>query len=113
MRRAARTDANQAEIVKALRQAHISVLVLSDVGKGVPDLLVAYQGESTLPEVKRPGHERDLTPDQVEFHATWRGRAKVVTSVGEALDVVLALDGAEAGRGVGGGGGVDGLDERP
>ena len=37
MRRAARTDANQAAIVDALRSVGCSVVSLSAVGKGVPD----------------------------------------------------------------------------
>lgn len=93
MRRAAKTDANQAAIVSALRQVGCSVLPLHAVGKGCPDLLVASApyGEMVLIEVKdgnKPPSARKLTPDQVEFHASWRGRIAVVCNVREALEAV-------------------------
>jgi Holliday junction resolvase len=49
-RRAARRDANEAEIVEALRAAGAKVWPIS--GPGIPDLLVAYQGRFLLLEVK-------------------------------------------------------------
>lgn len=92
MRRAAKTDENQGEIVAALRLVGCSVLPLHAVGKGCPDLLVTDVNKSTfLMEVKdgaKSPSRRQLTPDQVEFHASWRGRIVVVTSVREALEAV-------------------------
>ncbi len=83
-------DENQAEIVAALRLVGCSVLPLHAVGKGCPDLLVA-KGETILMEVKdgsKPPSARKLTPDQVEFHASWRGRIVVVCNVREAMEAV-------------------------
>lgn len=94
MRRAAKVDANQAEIVRVLRQAGCGVLDLSAVGKGCPDLLVHgpfYPWKHHLLEVKdgaKPPSARKLTPDQERFHAAWKGWIHVVTSPAEALDVV-------------------------
>lgn len=91
MRRAARTDRNQAEIVQALRDAGCSVLPLHAVGGGCPDLLVARHGVNYLIEVKdgsKPPSRRTLTPDQIEFFDTWRGEAAVVSNVDAALRVV-------------------------
>jgi hypothetical protein len=91
MRRAAAVDKNQATIVAALRTVGCSVLPLHAVGQGCPDLLVARLGEMVLLEVKdgdKPPSARKLTPDQVEFHATWRGRIAVVCNVKEALEAV-------------------------
>lgn len=91
MRRAAKVDQNQASIVQALRTVGCSVLPLHAVGHGCPDLLVARAGDMVLIEVKdgaKPPSARKLTPDQVEFHASWRGRIAVVTSVREALEAV-------------------------
>ena len=47
MRRAARTDSNHEEIVKALRAVGATVQSLAGVGHGVPDLLVGYQGKTS------------------------------------------------------------------
>ena len=46
--RAAKIDANQNEIVDALRKAGCSVQILSSVGKGCPDILVGRGGRNYL-----------------------------------------------------------------
>ncbi len=69
---AKRTDANQAEIVKTLRQAGADVYDLSKVGKGIPDLLVTFNGETILMEVKANAKSR-YSPDQLKFIANWKG----------------------------------------
>lgn len=94
MRRAAKIDANQTEIVKALRSAGCSVLSLAAVGNGCPDLLVSrpyYPHHLYLLEVKdgaKPPSARKLTPDQERFHREWKGPIHVVTTVEEAMDAV-------------------------
>lgn len=96
MRRAAKVDENQPEIVKALRDAGCGVLDTSALGRGVPDLLVH---PPTFPacrmpvfleikDGKKPPSARKLTPDQKEFHAKWKGWIFVVTTVEEALAAV-------------------------
>lgn len=53
MRRAARVDANHAEIVAALRDRGCLVQSLAALGHGVPDLLVkAPRGKSTADQVR-------------------------------------------------------------
>jgi hypothetical protein len=84
-------DANHAEIVRALLGIGCSVLDLSRVGQGAPDLLVALAGRNLLLEVKdgaKAPSERRLTVAQVEFRAKWRGQWACVTSVDEAIEVV-------------------------
>jgi Holliday junction resolvase len=95
MRRAARTDATHGPIVEALRKAGCSVLSLAALGHGVPDLLVyvgsGFHGEYLLLEVKdgaKPPSRTRLTPDQIEFHAEWRGPIYTVCSVEEAMIAV-------------------------
>lgn len=76
MRRAAKIDANQEQVVSALRAVGATVQTLASVGKGVPDLLVGYQGKTLLLEVKdgsKPPSERRLTEDQLKWHGAWRG----------------------------------------
>ena len=51
MKRAARIDRNQPEIVKALRRVGATVLVLSQL-KGAFDILVIYQGSVHIVEIK-------------------------------------------------------------
>ena len=96
MRRAARQDANHADVVGALRAIGCSVLDLSRHGNGCPDILVyvpklhAY----VLVEIKdgsKPPSKRKLTPDQEKFHREWRGPVVVVESVDEALRLFGAV----------------------
>lgn len=91
VRRAARTDANQSEIVTALRKMGCTVLCLHTVGKGCPDILVGYNGRNFLLEIKdgsKPPSARKLTSDEAVFFETWKGQAVVVNSVDEALELV-------------------------
>jgi hypothetical protein len=93
VRRAARTDDNQAAIVQALRAVGATVQSLAAVGAGCPDLLVGYRGSNHLLEVKdlaKPASARKLTEDQVRWHATWRGQRLVVESVEDALVAIGA-----------------------
>ena len=85
VRTAAKIDGNQTELVAALEAAlgPGCVLSLAALGKGVPDLLVAWGGTTLLVEVKQPGCK--LTPDQDRFHRRWPGR--IVTA--ESAAVVL------------------------
>lgn len=84
MRRAARLDANQPEIVRALKAAGCSVQSLASLGDGVPDLLVGHHrlfGRlwvpcNTLLEVKDgslPPSKRRLTDDEAAWHTRWIG----------------------------------------
>ena len=53
MRRAAKIDGNHTEIVKEFRgYPGVTVLSLAAIGKGVPDLLVAFRGVTWLVEIK-------------------------------------------------------------
>lgn len=47
-----RADKNQQDIVDELRDLGISVLILSQVGGGCPDLLIGHRGKNYLIEVK-------------------------------------------------------------
>jgi len=91
---AKRTDANQIEIVRALRQVGASVLILSAVGKGCPDIMAGYRGVNVLLELKdgtKPPSARVLTPDERAWHEQWRGQVATVTTVDEALVAIGAI----------------------
>lgn len=100
MRRAAKIDRNQTEIVSALRKIGCKVQSLAALGSGVPDLLVLVPLRPPtvfgptgpwllLLEVKdpqQPPNKRRLKPAQVEWHAEWAGAPlAVVESVEDAL----------------------------
>lgn len=78
-------DANQGEIVNALRQVGVCVVDLSAVGHGVPDLLCADMAGTFLVEVKTP--EGKLRASQREFADGWPGDLYIVRDVGEAIEV--------------------------
>lgn len=92
--RAAKIDANQNEIVNALRKIGCSVQILSSVGKGCPDLVVGIgsgYGLNLFVEIKdgnKPPSAQKLTPDQVKWHSEWKGSKVVVNSVESAIDAV-------------------------
>lgn len=91
MKRGARVDANQAQIVEALRAAGATVLHLHMLGSGAPDLAVGIGGRNYFLEVKdgrRKPSERRLTPAEQRWHEDWRGQVAVVGSVGEALAAI-------------------------
>jgi len=92
--RAARVDANQKEVVDALRACGAYVRVITQ-GDGLPDLLVGYQGHTVLMELKdgrKPPSARMLTPAEEKFHSEWKGGlCKVINSVDEALDILKQL----------------------
>ena len=94
MRRAARVDANQTEIVSALRKVGATVQPLHAVGLGCPDLLVGYRGINYLIEVKdgdKPPSKRKLTEDQIEWHKNWRGQKAIAENTNQALQVIGVL----------------------
>ena len=92
MRQAAKVDANQPDVVSALRKIGAKVYVASSFGKGFPDLIVGFRGAFYLLEVKdgsKPPSARKLTPEQQEFHAEWAGYpVHVVESAEQAIAVV-------------------------
>ena len=91
MRRAARVDANQAEITEALRKAGASVQPLHMVGRGCPDLLVGIGKINLLFEIKdgeKPPSKQKLTDDELVWAEKWKGQVAVIRSVDEALEAI-------------------------
>lgn len=91
MRRAARVDDNQKEIVDALRKCGWSVQSIASMGGGVPDLLVGRDGLNLLLEVKdgkKPKSARLLTEDERQWHESWRGNVRIVESLDDIADLL-------------------------
>ena len=83
--RAKRVDANQGEIVAALRAMGWAVADTSGVGRGFPDLCASKAGETVLIEVKaRTGK---LRQSQVDFMRDWKGRVVVARSVDDVKEM--------------------------
>ena len=87
MRRAARRDDNEKEIIAAMREAGAYVKAIND--EGLFDLLVSYRGQTLLIEVKdgaKPPSARRLTEAEQKFHDEWPGsNLFIVNSAEEAL----------------------------
>ena len=92
-RRAARVDANQTEIVAALRKVGARVAITSALGGGFPDVLACLHGRIYMLEIKdgnKPSSERKLTPAEQRFHDEWAGMVCTVENVTGALIAIGA-----------------------
>ncbi len=78
-----RTDHNQRDIVKALRDVGASVQDTHMVGHGFGDIVVGFRGKNFLIECKRPGGT--LTGDEEKFHLFWNGKIDTVHTIDEAM----------------------------
>lgn len=97
-----KVDRNQRDIIDALKKAGCSVRSLAAVGDGMTDLIVGIAGKNLLLEVKdgqAPPSRQKLTPAQKRFHTLdlkhpdkyWQGQKAVVSTVHEALAVVIGV----------------------
>jgi hypothetical protein len=94
LRRAARVDANQVDVVKALRQCGAIVTPLHAVGHGVADLLVSYRQRWFLLEVKdgrKAPSAQKLTPDEKRWIGEQRAPVYIVKSPLEAISIVQSV----------------------
>jgi len=87
--RAKRTDANQSDIIKALKKVGASVVDLSEVGHGCPDLAIGFRKKNYFFEVKT--EKGKLNNLQGLWHKYWNGQVAVVNSPENAVDTLLLL----------------------
>ena len=92
MRIAARRDANERAIIKAMEAEGAFVRQINDEGRF--DLLVWHKGQTLLMEVKdgsKPPSARRLSDAEQKFHDEWPGNnLHVVISEAEAIVVLRA-----------------------
>jgi len=89
---AKRVDENQNLIKHTFICLGASVLDLSRVGQGCPDLLIGYKSKSVLVEIKRDS-KATFTEPQVKFMQKWRGGAvSRIDSVDAAIRLIKMLD---------------------
>ena len=87
-----KVDKNQKDVVKALRDYGAQVYLLHTQGGGIPDLMVCYNDQTILMEVK-DGEDKKLTPQQITLFASWQGGPLFrVNSVQEAIDVLKSYE---------------------
>lgn len=90
MRKAARVDKNQGDIVAALRKAGAEVYIIREP----VDLLVYWRGRWTPLEVKDPdrrGLAGEFTPPQRRFFAATRAKVPVVYDAEGAIRALQEL----------------------
>lgn len=93
MRRSARVDANQTEIVTALRRVGATVQITSQL-KNAFDLLVGYNGKLFIVEVKdgnKPKSARKLTSGELKCKESFERVGvsyHIVKSVEDALNLI-------------------------
>lgn len=83
-----KSDLNQQSIVDQLRKRYFSVAIISEVGGGIPDLIVGRGGKNLLVEIKnpnRPPNTQKLTPDEQEFHDTWKGKVIIAKTLEDII----------------------------
>jgi hypothetical protein len=79
MRRAAKNDGNQKEIVEQLRKLGCSVQT------GHDDILVGWQGRTFWLEIKNPDGRNRKQESQKKLEREWQGHYRVVSSLDEIL----------------------------
>ncbi len=90
-RYSARTDSNEAEIVKALRKMGISVET------GHDDIIIGHKGKTHWIEVKTPDCVSKKTgkildsakkPSQIKLEKEFKGSYHIVSSIDEILEII-------------------------
>lgn len=94
MRRKAKVDANQENIVSSLRKIPgLKVRVTSQVGEGFPDIIIGYKKRNWLIELKdgnKPKSAQKLTPAQVQFMEEWQGQVDVCNCLDDVLKLIMS-----------------------
>jgi Holliday junction resolvase len=89
MKQRARVDKNHPELVACLRKLGCSVLSLATVGKGCPDLLISYQKQCYLVEVK--SEHGKLNTWQEEWGRRWGSPVYVVKTKEDCVALLIKL----------------------
>ena len=89
---AKRVDLNHTEIVNKFRELGASVFDLSAVGRGCPDIMVGYNGQTVLVEIKS-GEKKKYTEAQLKFMADWKGSTvNRINDLEGAIRLIKILD---------------------
>jgi Holliday junction resolvase len=89
---AKRVDLNHQEVVKTLRSLGATVFDASRMGQGFPDLVVGYNHQTVLVEIKS-GEKKKFTQAQLKFMADWKGSAVTrINDIDGAIRLIKVLD---------------------
>jgi Holliday junction resolvase len=84
-----RVDDTQKEIVEALREGGASVQIISDIGRGCPDIIVGMHGRNYLVEIKNGRLQtckQKLTKMEADFFESWKGQVCVINSIDAVVE---------------------------
>lgn len=84
-----KADANQPEIVAAIRAIGGTVLHMHTLGHGAPDIAIGYGGLTLLAEIK--DGSKKLTPDELAWHESWTGGCYLIRNIEDAARAVETL----------------------
>ena len=91
MRRNARVDDNQKQIVSTFRKLGASVLITSQL-KNCFDILVGYNGVNYICEIKdgtKPPSQRKLTEGEKSFRDNWKGgEYYIIESIEDVINLI-------------------------
>lgn len=90
MKRRRRSDANQTEVVRALRAIGATVKIVSPFCDEF-DLVVGFRGKNFLLELKdgsKPPSRQSLTDNEDEFLKAWSGQIAIANSADAAINIV-------------------------
>ena len=90
MRRIARIDSNQKQIVEQLRRLGVTVLHTHQL-KNCFDILVGYEGKNYAFEIKdgsKPKSARQLTEGEQKFFDGWLGQVDKVESIEDICKII-------------------------
>ena len=94
LRRAAKIDANQPELVEAFRKMGCSVLIIAQL-KNACDLFVSKNHKTAAVEIKDgtlPPSKKMLTEGEYKFSQSWKGMYFIVEDLSGAQLVVRNLE---------------------
>jgi hypothetical protein len=89
MRRDAKVDANQPDIVKKFRGLDWSVLIISQL-KNCCDIIVSKGGRTIAIEIKdgeKPPSAQKLTNGEQVFRDMWQGEYKIVNCESDVIEI--------------------------
>lgn len=89
MKRAARVDRNQPEIVELFRKLGWTVLILSQL-KNCCDICVSKNGRTIMIEIKdgekKPSQQK-LTEGEIKFKDNWQGEYALVNCIDQVIEI--------------------------